>query len=123
MPRTPTTIRQTRKKALSVAIGYHKLSAKYPDYKVKLPYTNKDPSKLVELLTSESLYHTDEPAFLTDTLPKAAYGYDEKDITILSDDLEHPDKYTEPTRENIVSVNFTLTSYTVNYIREAECHR
>ena len=41
------------------------------------------------------------------TLPEAVYGYDKNDITILMDDPKYFDRYTKPTRENIVSVLYT----------------
>ena len=49
--------RRTRKKAVSIAIRYHELSAKHPDEepKLELPYGHKDPLYLSRILTGQYL--------------------------------------------------------------------
>jgi hypothetical protein len=48
--------RRVKKKALSIAIRYHELSAKHPEEepKLELPFGHKDPGYLNEILTSKS---------------------------------------------------------------------
>ena len=60
--------------------------------------------------------------YLFTTLPEAVYGYDKNDITILMDDPKYFDRYTKPTRENIVSILYTPLTNTFNNTRKAESY-